>query len=214
MKAIAFFAKLALIALRFVVVSLVLHRDGDNAGDLFHERERLVTVGRRRAAAKGEDTELVPHGRERQQARDFQSQVMDVRDSGRHRTFIGDYDDGPFLSLPDRRRGPVIGSRHRQGRRDDIARLEDNEPHFVRLVVVQDERQRVEGDDRMQVMGENLEQLCDGFVARQGLRDRYQRVVTREVSGVTRADVGHGWKDGPLNGSWCSRWERVSSSYF
>ena len=57
---------------------------------------------------------------------------------------------------------------------------------------MQDERQRVEGDDRMQVMGEHLEQLGDGVVIRQGLRNRYQRVVTREVSGVGSADVSHG----------------------
>ena len=119
--------------------------------------------------------------RQRQQARDFLSQAMDVRNRGRHRTFIGDGDDGSLLRFPDRRRRPLIGNRHRQERRDDIGRLEDNEAHFVGLVVVQDERQRVEGDDRMQVMGENLEQLGDGLVVRQGLRDRHQRVVTREV---------------------------------
>ena len=155
-KAIALLANLALIALRLVVVDLVLYRDGDNSGDLLHERERLVRVSRG-AAAKGEDADLLPRCRERQQAYVFLTQAMDVRNRGRHRAFIRDGDDGSLLRFPDRRRRSLIGSRHRQERRNDVGRLENNEAHLVRLVVVQDERQRVEGDDRMQVMGEDVE---------------------------------------------------------
>ena len=48
--------------------------------------------------------------------------------------------------------------------------------------VVQQERQVVEGDDRVQLIGQHLEQLGHGFVAGKRLRDGQQRVVARELS--------------------------------
>ena len=45
------------------------------------------------------------------------------------------------------------------GRHDDIARLQHDETQVVARCVVEDQRQVVERDNEMEVIGENLEEL-------------------------------------------------------
>jgi len=64
----------------------------------------------------------------------------------------------------------------RRRRNGDSGRLEDDEAHFVRRFVVQQQRQVVEGEDRAKVIGQPFEQLCRRL-RREDARDRQQRVV-------------------------------------
>ena len=56
-------------------------------------------------------------------------------------------------------------------------RLQHDEAHVVARFVVEDQRQVVERDDGMEVIGENLEELGHRLVARKRLRDAQQGVV-------------------------------------
>ena len=78
--------------------------------------------------------------------------------------------------------GPCSATGTDGERRHEVGRLQHDEPHFVGRFVVQQECQVVERDDRVQLIGQHLEQLGHGFVAGKRLRDAQQRVVAREVS--------------------------------
>jgi hypothetical protein len=71
----------------------------------------------------------------------------------------------------------VLGDGRGLERRHEIGRLEHDEPHVVRLFVVQQEREVVERDDRVQVIRQYPEQLGHGLVAGKRLRDAEQCVV-------------------------------------
>ena len=68
---------------------------------------------------------------------------------------------------------------------------------MVARSVVEDQRQVVERDDGMEVIGENLEELGHRLVARKCLRDAQQRVVAREMGRRERFSFCHVWKTPP-----------------
>jgi len=59
--------------------------------------------------------------------------------------------------------------------------LDDEEPEPVGTLLMHDEPEIVEGYQRMEFVGQHLDQLSDCLMARERLRDTQQRVVAREV---------------------------------
>ena len=57
-------------------------------------------------------------------------------------------------------------------RADVVAWLQDDQTHRLGRLLVQEQRQVVERNERMQLLGENVEQLGHRPVAGKGLRDR------------------------------------------
>ena len=111
-QVIPLLAKLALIALRLVVVDPVVHGDGDRGSHLLHERENVVGVGVGGTAAEAEDADLpvgVVSGSQHVILRPWLR--MNSSTGGCSGPFFGDRDDGSLLCFPDGRRRPMLGDR-------------------------------------------------------------------------------------------------------
>ncbi len=179
-EAIPFVLKLALVALCLVEVDSVVHGNGDGGSHLLHERENVIGVSGGRRAAEAEDSDPPVRGRQGQPTRHSSPVAADELEHWQQLTFLWDGDDGSLLCFPDGRRRPTLGDcRRRKCRRhDDIGRLQHDQTHPGARFVVEDQRQIVERDDGMEVVGEHLEQLGQRLVASQRLRNAQQSVVT------------------------------------
>ena len=83
----------------------------------------------------------------------------------------------PFCVSPYGRSQAVIGHGRRHEWKRDVSRLQHDHTHLIGGFVVQHQREVIERDDRMQVIRKHFEQLGQGPMAGQGLRDAQQRVV-------------------------------------
>ena len=90
--------------------------------------------------------------------------------------------------------GPCSATGLDTRRHHDICGFQHDETHLVFRGVVQHQRQVIERDDRMELLGENLEQLRQARIADKRLGDFQQGVVTREVRRGERVRVCHNSK--------------------
>ena len=179
------------VAQRLFAVHAVLDRDGDTGGDLFHERNHIVGVDRARTAAEREDADLPVRSRQGQPRRHLSTVRANEFERRMQRSLVGDGNDRSLLCFPDRPGGCVWVERGDGDGRRHVARLQHDQAHESGRLLVDDEGEIVERNQRTQFVSEHLDELANGLMAGERLRDTQQRVVSGEASRDERGLVGH-----------------------
>ena len=181
LQAIPFFPELEVVLLCLFPDDPVFNRDRDDRRNLLRERENVVGKRCRRSAAECEHSHPPTGCRERKPARRLQPFTAKRGQPRRQRPIVRDRNDRGRLGFPDRGRGSVLGDRLRLERQLEISGREDDEPQLILPLVVQQQGQVVERDQRMEVLAEDVNELGERPVSAKRLGQAQHRVVAREI---------------------------------
>lgn len=129
-------------------------------------------------------------------ARHLQAFPVEGRKHRRQRSLVGNRDDRALLCFPDGGRRSVLGDRFRLERQLEVGRLEDDEPHGVLPLLMQDEGEIVERDQRMEVIGKDVNEIGERPVRSKRPGQAQDRVVAREVRRDENGPIRHQWPGG------------------
>jgi hypothetical protein len=83
----------------------------------------------------------------------------------------------------------LCGDGHRHERQVDAGWLQDDQTHFVCLFFVQEQREIIERNQRMQMIGEDTNKLGHCVAAGKDLRNALKGVVARKMCRIERGFI-------------------------